>query len=83
MCDAGIFMASARGVCVVEGRRLALCDEESKSFENGAIQLAPIVPVPITFLFFYFASAFARSMALAMVGRVLSLYLFANVGFVT
>ena len=57
---------------MVEGRRLALCDGESKSFENGAIQLAPIVPVPITFLF-SIASAFAGSMALAltaMVGRV-------------
>ena len=39
-------------------RRLALCDEEPKNFENGAIQLAPMA-VPITFLFFSIASAFA------------------------
>ena len=46
---------------MVEGKRLALCDEEPESFENGAIQLA-LMSMPITCTdYFSIASAFATS----------------------
>ena len=40
-------VVGSEGIPVVGRRRYASCDEEPKSFGNGAIQLAPI-PMPIT-----------------------------------